>query len=277
MEINSEQQSTQQDSNNDPLANPRILSFQGISNFRDLGGYSTQENRRVKRGLLYRSGHLARSTQKDQQKLIDLGIGTVIDFRSDQERSREPNRLPPEQEIQVIPIPIQQNKQAPFTDEIRSLIKDRALNEFDPSKKMTEMYIMLASNYTEEYQKFFRILLESDGKPLLWHCSAGKDRAGFVTALLLKILGVREDIILQDYLLSQGNVERRMLQLVSVGLLRGIKAARFIQGLYEVDLDWLLTSFRTIEGQWGSFEVFTSEGLQIGLRERDHLKSIYLE
>jgi len=254
----------------------RVLPFRKISNFRDLGGYPARNGRRVKWGVLYRSGHLNRATKADQRALRDLGVSTLIDFRSDREREREPDQLPAGHQIEVISIPIQHKGQAPLSAEIRTLIKDRALNGLDPSQKMAEMYTLLASEYTTAYREFFNTLLDADGKPILWHCSAGKDRAGFAAALLLKILGVGDDVIIKDYLLSQTYVQRRRRQLLTVSLLRGLEAGRFIRGMNNVELDWLQTAFKTIERDWGCFDLYTSEALGLGPQEQAQLKDIYL-
>lgn len=260
-----------------PPLKGRFLPLKGIYNFRDLGGYPGQDGRRTKWGLLYRSGHLAHSTPHDREIISQLDIRTLVDFRSDQERKREPDHLPADHGIQRLTLPIQQNGQAPLSSEIRELIKKRALNGLDPSSKMRQMYTMLASDYTEEYKEFFQALLAADGSPVLWHCSAGKDRAGFAAALLLKILGVPGDTILEDYLLSQGNSVPLGLKFYSIALLRGLEAARFVRRMNGVDMSWLETAFKTIEDTWGYFDIYRSEVLELSQSDIDRLRSIYLD
>jgi protein-tyrosine phosphatase len=255
----------------------RFLPFSGVDNFRDLGGYPTKDGSRTRWGRLYRSGHLHRATDEDRQQIFQLGITKLVDFRSDEERKKEPDRLTSDHGIIIVRLPIQENGKPPLSEEIRQRIKNRELNGLDPNHKMKQMYRMLADDYSQQYQDFFHALLESDGSPILWHCSAGKDRAGFAAALLLKILGVPDDVILEDYLLSQGNVTPLGLRFLSIALMRGLKAARFARRMNEVDASWLMKAFDTIDDNWGNFELYRSEALKLTQRDINRLRTIYLE
>lgn len=254
----------------------RFLPFQGVANFRDLGGYQAGDGRTLSWRKLYRSGHLSRSTSSDRQNLVKLDIQTLVDFRSDQEVEREPDNLPEENDIQVIRLPIQEDGMPPLAGEIRQLISSRRLDGLDPGRKMEEMYTLLATRYSPEYRAFFNLLLENQGSPILWHCSAGKDRAGFAAAVLLKLLGVDEETIYSDYLLSQGNVSPRRRQLLMVTLFRGGKAARFLRKMNDVESDWLSTAFQTTNQHWGSFDRYRQEALGLTDAKVKTLQELYL-
>ncbi len=254
----------------------RFLPFRGVANFRDLGGYQSGDGRTLSWRKLYRSGHLSRSTSSDRQSLVKLDIQTLVDFRSDQEVEREPDNLPEETDIQVIRLPIQKDGMPPLAGEIRQLISSRRLDGLDPGRKMEEMYTLLATRYSPEYRAFFNLLLEQQGSPILWHCSAGKDRAGFAAAVLLKLLGVDEETIYSDYLLSRGNVSPRRRQLLMVTLFRGRKAARFLRKMNDVESDWLSAAFQTINQHWGSFDLYRRDALGLTDTKVKTLQELYL-
>lgn len=258
------------------LQKSRLLPFQRVSNFRDLGGYHCRDGRTVRWGKLFRSGHLAQASMADRRRLSRLGIRTLIDFRSDQEITQEPDRLPEKAKIAVVALPIQQEGMPPLAGEIRQMIETRSLDGQDPDQTMIEMYRLLAVKYQAVYREFFQVLLSSKGKPVLWHCSAGKDRAGFAAALLLKVLGVPWQTILEDYLLSRGNIAPRRRQLLLVSLLRGRKAARYLQRLNEVEGAWLQAAFQALEDRWGSFDGFTKNALQLKNEDIHLIQNFYL-
>jgi protein-tyrosine phosphatase len=255
----------------------RVLPFQGFANFRDLGGYPTVEGRKVKWNVLYRSGQLDKGTREDLEVLSGLGIHTLVDFRSEQEREKTPDLLPRGHSIQLIHLPIQEEGQPPLAPEIRRLIKERKLKGQDPSRKMRKMYYQLGANFYDAYRQFFQALLDAKGKPVLWHCSAGKDRAGFAAALTLRLLGVDDKIVTQDYLLSREHTHFSRRQILTVGLLRGPRAARFISRLNDVDQIWLQTAFQSLDQTWGDFNQYVKEGLGLSFSDINQLRAYYLE
>jgi protein-tyrosine phosphatase len=255
----------------------RVHPFRKIANFRDLGGYPTLDGRVTRWHKLYRSGHLAHATNPDLKKFSRLGIHTLVDFRSDQEREREPDQLPANHEIRTLSFPIQENGKPLFSDEIRQMINERRINGQDPSLKMQEMYVQLATRFTDSYRNYFQALIEAEGKPVLWHCSAGKDRAGFAAAVLLKILGVSDQIIMEDYMLSQDHVVPRRGQLMTIRLLKGEKAYRYVNRMNDVDPNWLRAAFQTINEEWGNFLNYVRKGLKLYPSDVEYLKVILLD
>ena len=139
------------------------------------------------------------------------------------------------------------------------------------------MYHQLCTVFHDTYRQFFQALLESVGKPVLWHCSAGKDRTGFAAALLLRLLGVDDQTVMQDYLLSQEYVEIRRRLILKIGLLRGPRAARFIRRLNDVDASWLETAFQSVDDTWGHFNQYAKEALGLSFGDINQLREYYLE
>ncbi len=175
----------------------RFLPLEGGINFRDVGGYKTADGRRVRRGLIYRSGALAGLTTADVDHLARLGIKMVCDLRGNDERDADPDRLPadPAPEYLHLPLLVQ--------DDRRRRLRAMLLNPNALSLMMTEMYThtMIDQN-ARLYGGILRRLSEPANLPTIIHCTAGKDRTGVAVAMLLLLLGVPEDVIIADYSLS---------------------------------------------------------------------------
>ena len=204
------------------------LPIAGAYNVRDLGGYAAAGGKRIKSGKLIRSGDLNMLTQRDQDYLFgELGVKTVVDFRSNKkiadedlkvssEQSGSPDRLP----SGVISISETGILESIVVPDYESIISDTA-HYPDSSKVIAavmEGYERIVTgtpdNAKAQYNVFFETLLNSNGEPVLYHCSAGKDRTGVATALLLSVLGVPRETIIRDYLLSAQYVEEKYYPVV---------------------------------------------------------------
>lgn len=248
--------------------NHRLLNFEGIANFRDLGGYPTGDGRRVKWGTLYRAGTLAHSTRADLLGLEQLQLDTLVDFRSAAEKEEEPNRLPDPVGFSVVEIPTLDDGNKAMVGEIMQRIESGDFAGLDPNQMMLDANRQFATTFTPQFRQFAQTVLDANGQPVLWHCSAGKDRTGFAAAILLLILGVPEDFILQDYMASkQLALEARKNQLLLLRLFKGQEAADKLAVLMGVEEAWLVAAFDEIDATWGSFDNYVREGL--GLTDRD--------
>ena len=175
---------------------PRVVPLQGCSNLRDLGGYRATGGRRVRTGRVFRSASLAHLTETDLARFGTLGIRTVCDLRGLRERERAPSRLPVGNAPDVVPLPIEPRVGASLRDLLR---REEATGE-DTYALLQAAYAAYAGEHLPRYRALFA-LLEEDGRlPLLFHCSAGKDRTGFGAALLLTALGVPRETVVADYL-----------------------------------------------------------------------------
>jgi len=242
----------------------RLLNFEGIANFRDLGGYATESGEHVKWGVLYRTGMLAHSTDADLEGLKTLGLTHLIDFRSAPEKEEEPNRLPQPTPFEVTEIPTLDDGNEAMIGEIMERIESGNFEGFDPHETMIEGNRQFASEFTPQFRQFINIVLDADGSPVVWHCSAGKDRAGFAAAILLRILGVAPDLVMQDYMASKKNsLEARRSQLLMLRLFKGKEAAQKLEVLMGVEEEWLAAGFDQIDKQWGSFDNYVRQALQL--------------
>ena len=179
----------------------RSLPFTGASNFRDLGGYTGHGGRTVKWRQLFRSDHLAALTQQDQALLAQLGITRAVDFRGQAESAAHAYALPG---VAYHPLVIEP------TVVQRALALQKAghqLTAQDAVALMQETYRGFVHDNAPRFAELFRLLLASDA-PLVFHCTAGKDRTGFAAALILLALGVPRDVVMQDYLLTNALYQR---------------------------------------------------------------------
>ncbi len=253
----------------------RLLKIPGVSNYRDLGGYIAMDGRTVKWGQLYRSGHLAALTPRGLNQITKLDLFTTIDFRSAYEAQRHPDRVP--EDVRAIHLPVMDQANREMSQEIRERIKNNRIEGFSPDHLITKAYRQFPVEFTPAFKTFIHAVLDAKGKPVLWHCTAGKDRTGYATAILLRLLGVDQEIIYQDYLLSNQYVKRLNKKTLTAIFARGFKAYRMIKPLMEVNLDWLKAAFDTLDEEWGSFEFYISEGLGLSLSDVAQMKDDLLE
>ncbi len=173
---------------------PRVIALEGCSNLRDLGGYRTMDGRRVRMGRVFRSASLANLTDADLARFSTLGIRTICDLRGIRESERAPSR-PGADTPDVVPLPIEPRVGASLRDLLR---REEATGE-DTYALLQAAYAAYAGEHLPRYRALFALLLE-ERLPLLFHCSAGKDRTGFGAALLLTALGVPREAVMADYL-----------------------------------------------------------------------------
>lgn len=175
---------------------PRVVAFEGCSNLRDLGGYRANDGRRVRFGRVFRSASLAGLTDADLTAFTATGIRTVCDLRGENEAARAPSRLPVADAPEVVRVPIEPRIGASLRD---LLAREEATGE-DVHDLLRTAYAAYATDHLPRYRALFDLLLREERLPLLFHCSAGKDRTGFGAALLLTALGVPRETVIADYL-----------------------------------------------------------------------------
>ena len=243
----------------------RKLPFTGAHNFRDLGGYETKDGKTLKWGKLYRSDNLHSLTDEDVSYFSRLEIKSVVDFRSDQEREDEPDRLSPNTEQVFFPIEFRPKEIEEGLVKPEDIMKDLVSGKFDSTNLLKDFNEVLVRNFTNEYKDFFRYLIDNNAEPVLFHCTAGKDRAGFASALILSVLGVPREKVIEDYLLTnqyvKDHVDGEMLE---------IEFKTFFQAdtdnLRKINLveeRYIQAAFDTIDSDWGGTpvesELYTSE------------------
>ncbi len=143
---------------------------------------------------------------------------------------------------------------------------------------MIETNIELATRFTPQMKRFVNELFSAGGRPVLFHCAAGKDRTGFAAAITLRILGVPLEVVLEDYLLSnQYYLTAHSWNLFLIRLMKGNRFSNVVKGFLEVKPAYLCAAFEAIDSEFGSFEKYVRNGL--GLTEQDikNIRNLYLE
>jgi protein-tyrosine phosphatase len=254
----------------------RRLPFSGTRNFRDLGGYRTFDGKLLRKRVLYRSGSLHKLTDRDLTRLSGLGLEWIVDFRAPKEKEMEPDRLPVNMAARLVEIPILDSSTQIYQSSREDLVKQ--LKNIDPVQSLSATNQELATRFTAEMRKFMDVILSSNGRPVLFHCTAGKDRTGFAAAIILRILGVPHDIVMQDYLLTNEYfyaAHRRKIFLLR--LWKGRKVAEVVSGLVRADPAYLSAAFQTIDQNHGSFDNYVRGALGLVTGDVDYLKTMYLE
>ena len=188
-----------------PIDERRIIALQGGRNFRDLGGYRTQDGRSVKWRKLFRSGSMAGLTASDQEQLSALTIRTICDLRTIHERASEPCTWHRESHVTYWSRDYMEG-----FGELRELLASPVSTPADARAAMIEGYRRLPFQQAASYKELFSRIAAGE-LPLAFNCSAGKDRAGTGAALILTALGVPRDTVMEDYLLTDRIVDFKAL------------------------------------------------------------------
>ena len=244
----------------------RHIAFEGASNFRDLGGYQNQNGECVRQGIVYRSARLNPLSTADLNVFATLNIRSICDFRGDEERQEKPTQLPiaAPPDIHHLTIP------ASITDEVMALYHANNLTGQAAHNLMMKAYQSYVTEHVAVYRKLFDLLTDPANQPLLFHCTAGKDRTGVAAALILSALDIDRDTILHDYLLTNelwdnSSADRK-------GLPDDVCDA-----LLSVRADYLNVAFDVIESEHGSVDRFLEVGLGVDAKRRELLRKLLLE
>ncbi|CAG9184512.1 tyrosine-protein phosphatase [Cupriavidus pinatubonensis] len=248
-----------------PAENGSELGLESISNARDLGGLAGAGSRRVRHGRLYRSGNPALASVADIERLQGLALDAVVDFRSPGEKSAD--EAPFGQRFNWIAMPVLEGSMA--MDVLMPRLRESTPEDVDAF--MIGVYRDFPVRYRQVFGDFMRNA--QSGKTLLYHCTAGKDRTGFASLLLLSALGVGQDDILANYLESNQRNARFNTQALERITQFGIRP-EVMMPLLEVRASYLDASVQAIEVEYGSMDGFLRDGLDVDVEQ---LRAHYLE
>lgn len=250
---------------------PHHVKLAGASNFRDLGGYTTTDGRRVKLGRIFRSNNLSRLTAEDWQVLQRLGIGLIVDFRSAEEVAAAAPQQPAEVRLAWLPIAF------PGFD-IEQLRQRIAAGDMEGMPEI-ESYAELAFSRAPVYRQWIGLLQENPQVATVFHCSSGKDRTGLGAALLLLALGVPRETVLEDFAASntflREDTERILSRIRQNPAMSGGEGK--LRALLGVNRAQMERTLAAIESRHGSIDAYLDATLGLDAVGRERLRALYLE
>ncbi len=261
----------------------RKIPLEGVKNTRDLGGFKTIDGKTVKSHKLIRSGELATLKKSDINILKkEYKLKTIIDLRTDMEIERKPD--PEIDGVKYYHVPFVDIATVGITREksaAKAAVKLIKTMTQSATEYMESMYRALASNEKSiaNVKQFFEIILENEEGSVIFHCSAGKDRVGAATAILLSLLGVDKETILRDYLATQKFAVRynKKYETLAKLLSKNEKVAEYSKIFLSVNKSFLYAMFDEIEKKYYTIENYADKCLGIDSEKLAKLKSIYLE
>ena len=246
-----------------PALFDRSLSLSGASNFRDLGGYQGEGGRHVRWRKLFRSDHLAALTPDDLAAFGALGVTRAFDLRGAAERAAVSYDLPG---VTQYPLPIEPTVVQRMKD---LLVAGRELTPQQTVALMQETYRAFVNDNAAAFAGLFQHLLADDA-PLVFHCTAGKDRTGFAAALILLALGVPRQVVMQDYLLT--NELLRMDSAPAYGI-----PPEVMQVLWRVQAEFLDAALHAVDTDHGGVDAYLQRELGLSPAALRQLQGLYLQ
>jgi protein-tyrosine phosphatase len=246
----------------------RRLPLEGTGNFRDMGGYETEDGHLVKWQKLFRSGTLTNLTDDDLAMVSDLGLRLVCDFRREEEREESPSRLPQENGPAILNLPMgPQRDVAPLYAHLNS--PDATPDDiFDA---MVGIYRGFSLEPPPEYKRFMEHVIGGH-VPILFHCAAGKDRTGFGAALIFLALGVPMETIFEDYVLTNEFIVRNLAERFP-----DLESPELFHTMLDAHPEYLQASFEEIDKNYGGVEDYFLKGLGITENHKAALREQLLE
>ena len=242
----------------------RSLRLSGASNFRDLGGYTGTDGRTVRWRRLFRSDHLAALTADDAEVFHDLGVTRVFDLRGQAERAAVPYELPGVTQYPLSIEPTVVQRMTALLDAGQKLTPEHTV------ELMQHTYRAFVNDNADRFRTLFGHLLASDD-PLVFHCTAGKDRTGFAAAMILLALDVDRGVVMQDYLLTND------LYRMPVPGSDSRASPEVLQVLWRVQEAFLEAALQAVDQDHGGVERFLARELGVGPAERQRLQALYLQ
>ncbi|HZR49458.1 MAG TPA: tyrosine-protein phosphatase [Streptosporangiaceae bacterium] len=259
------------------FAPSRHVGLDGAVNVRDIGGYRSSYGTDVVRGRVFRGDALSQLTVADVSTLGSLGLRTVIDFRTPGEiLVSGSDRLPPG--LAPVSVPVAGGDLGNIYELIASGDHDRQRAELGDGRAASLMVeinrrFVADPRQREAFGEALRHLCGRGRLPALYHCSGGKDRAGWMTALVLTILGVPREQVLRDYLLSNDfhrtGYQKLRFDLVKTGI---VADPELLRPILEQSPTYLAAAFEEAERRYGSFGAYVTHGLGVGRPELSELR-----
>ncbi len=218
----------------------------GAHNMRDLGGFENRFGKKVKSDMIFRSDDLTAITMEDLDYLSRIPLRTVIDFRSIPEIDHAIDHLP-----QTV------SKYIKLSIDLGNVSEIDLTKIENPDILMMQMYAEIVRKAQEQFKSFFKFLIEKTNTPILYHCTAGKDRTGIATALFLSALMVDKSDIIEDYMQSADCLKKKFGDIV--------KRYPELESLFTVKEEYLLEAFKVIDNEYDGIENYLVNHLDVNV------------
>ncbi|MBE9461557.1 tyrosine-protein phosphatase [Dyadobacter subterraneus] len=249
----------------------RHIDFKNVINFRDIGGIKTMEGKTVRWGKIFRSDNLAGLKKSEFRKFNDLHIQTVYDLRTANEIKGKEDKLP--ENVNYVHFSTVKDN-----GDLLAQLKNKVINGEISEEKSIELTLELYTGCVSENLPTVRTLLQkvlASDEPVLYHCSAGKDRTGMTTALILSILKVDRKTIMDEYLLSnyyrKDKIEKMLGKVKLAKVVKRHINTKVIENFMKVDERYLNATFEVIDKKYGGMDKFIKNELQIDDKSRNEL------
>ncbi|NLE82807.1 MAG: tyrosine-protein phosphatase [Rhodococcus sp.] len=250
------------------LASRRLVLLASVPNFRDIGGYGIRDGGTVRTGALYRSTDLSRITDDDAPVVASLGIATVYDLRTAVERERAPDKLPAGANPVVLDVLAGRGGSA-ITAQMLRVVADPSIAETELGGGQAARYFegsyrdfVTLPSAVDAYRTMFEGLSALENLPALVHCTTGKDRTGWATAALLLLLGVDENDVYDDYLLTNDYLLPALSGVFEAFAAQGGDPA-LLEPVLGVQRSYLDSALAAMTEHFGTIENYFGDGLGI--------------
>lgn len=267
--------------NNLPMQPGANIKIRTVPNLRDLGGWQTRDGGRVRAGLAYRGVELDKLHGDDMTAFANLGIRSVYDFRTEAERTAQPDQVPPGAEYVIVDVMKDATGAAPA--QVLHLLSDprqaeqmlgggKAVARFEHAYRQ----IVSLPSALAGYKLFFTDLLSEQHRPAFFHCTTGKDRTGWAAAALLTLLGVPDELVMHEYMLTNEEL-LPALQPVFDRFKASGGDPELLRPILGVQKEYLDAAFDEMRHRFGAIEGYFRDGLGLDQAKQDALRAVFVE
>ncbi len=258
------------------IVGERLISLEGVYHFRDIGGYKSEDGRRVKWNMFFRADKLSGLTENDIRYIKNMNVKTILDLRSKMEVKGSPD--PKIKGINYINLSAMKefDESAGNLDMI-SLFNSGILDKIDVKKFMLNAYRNMVSN-NAALRELIACLENEDSLPIIFHCSTGKDRTGLASVIILSLLGVPKKVVKEDYMAS--NIYRLNInEIITKKFKEKIKSSEklnFLSYVLEVKEELIDAVFDEICTKYGDMDNYLEKEFGLTKKKRKELKNRFL-